>query len=157
MKDDVSYEEFLAAVYEAENEGTENKLLNVKAKAMTVEKVIDGKERSELKDLKQIESLSTIMKSATIGSVKLKGREGVSSPRKKELFGNSPQKGIQGSPMKGEISPRSGQKPLQCFQCEGWGHGWWECPTLENLNWRELVGAVVPPSPGSPGSTLHKA
>ena len=86
MKDDVRYEEFLASVYEAENEGTESKVLNVKARAMTVEKVIDGKERSELKDLKQqIESLSTIMKSATIGSVKLKGREGVSSPRKKEL------------------------------------------------------------------------
>ena len=83
---------------------------------MTVEKVIDGKERSELKDLKQqIESLSTIMKSATIGSVKSKGREGVSSPRKKELFGNSPQKGIQGSPKKGKISLRPGQKLLQCF------------------------------------------
>ena len=32
MKDDVSYEEFLAAVYEAENEGTEGKVLNMKAK-----------------------------------------------------------------------------------------------------------------------------
>ena len=47
MKDDVSYEEFLAAVYEAENEGTESKVLNVKAKAMTVEKIIDDKERNE--------------------------------------------------------------------------------------------------------------
>ena len=37
MKDDVSYEEFLAAVYEAENEGMEGKVLNMKAKAMTVE------------------------------------------------------------------------------------------------------------------------
>ena len=52
------------------------------------------------------------MKSVTIGSVKLKGREGVSSPRKKELFGNSPQKGIQGSPKKGKISLRPGQKPF---------------------------------------------
>ena len=34
-----------AAVYEAENEGTESKVLNVKAKAMTVEKVIDGERR----------------------------------------------------------------------------------------------------------------
>ena len=86
MKDKVSYEEFLAAVYEAENEGMESKALNVKAKAMTVEKVIDDKERNELKDLKQqIESLSTIMKSVTIGSMKQKGREGVSSPWKKEF------------------------------------------------------------------------
>ena len=31
MKEDVGYEEFLAAVYEAENEGSEGKVLNVKA------------------------------------------------------------------------------------------------------------------------------
>ena len=101
MKDDVSYEEFLAAVYEAENEGTESKVLNGKAKAMTVEKVIEERESSELKYLKQqIESMSTIMKSATIGTGKRKGREGVPSPRKKELVGSSPQKRMQGSPKK---------------------------------------------------------
>ena len=32
------------------------------------------------------------MKSATIGSVKTKAREGISSTRKKESFGNTPQK-----------------------------------------------------------------
>ena len=116
MKDDVSYEEFLAIEYEAENEGTESKMLNVKAKAIMVEKVIEERERSELKDLKQqIESLSTIMKSATIDTGKAKGREGVPSPRKKELLGSSPQKRMQGSPKKGKISLRPGQKPLQCF------------------------------------------
>ena len=47
------YEEFLAAVYEAENEGTQGKVLNKKAKAMMVEKVIEEREKSELKDLKQ--------------------------------------------------------------------------------------------------------
>ena len=71
MKDDVSYEEFLAAVYEAENEGTEGKVLNTKAKAMMVEKVIEERGKSKLKDLKQqIESLTTIMKSVTIGTAK---------------------------------------------------------------------------------------
>ena len=62
---------------------------------MTVEKVIEEREKDELKDLKlegQIESLTMIMKSATIGTGKIKGREGTSSPRKKELLGNSPQK-----------------------------------------------------------------
>ena len=52
------------------------------------------------------------MKSATIGTVKTKGREGISSPRKKELLGSSPQKRMQGSPKKGKISLRPGQKPL---------------------------------------------
>ena len=40
LKDDMSYKKFLAAVYEAENEGTEGKVVNMKAKAMMVEKVI---------------------------------------------------------------------------------------------------------------------
>ena len=31
MEDDVGYEEFLAAVYEAENEGTEGKVVAMKA------------------------------------------------------------------------------------------------------------------------------
>ena len=42
----------LAAVYEAETEGSEGKVLNVKAKAMTVEKITDNKEQNELKDLR---------------------------------------------------------------------------------------------------------
>ena len=102
MKEDVGYEEFLAAVYEAETECSEGKFLNVKVKAMTVEKITDNKEQNELKDLKQqIESLTMIMKSATLGSVKSKVVEGVSSPRKNELLKNS-QKGFQGSPKKGK-------------------------------------------------------
>ena len=86
MKEDVGYEELLAAVHEAENEGLEGKLLNVKAKAMTLEKITDNREQNELKDLKeQIESLTPIMKSAMVGIVKPKVMEGVSSPRKKEM------------------------------------------------------------------------
>ena len=93
----VGYEEFLAAVYEAENEGTEGKVVTMKAKPMTVEKVIEEREKSELKDLKQqIKSLTMIMKSATIWTGKTKGREGISSPRKKELLGSLPQKRMQG-------------------------------------------------------------
>ena len=133
----MGYEEFLAAVCEAKNEGTE-----AIAKAMMVEKVTEKREKSELNDLKQQIELSTmIMKSVTIGAVKAEGREGIPSPRKKELLGSSPQKRMQGSPMKGKISLRPGQKPLQCFRCEGWGHGCHECPTPENFNWRELMAA----------------
>ena len=99
MKEDVRYEEFFATVYEAETEGSEGKVLNVKAKAMTVEKITDNKEQNELKDQgKQTESLAMIMKSAAIGNVKPKSVEGVSSLRKKEVLGNSPLKGFQGSP-----------------------------------------------------------
>ena len=85
-----------------------------------------------------------IMKSATIGNVKSKSLEGISSLRKKEVLKNSHQKG----PLK------LGQKPIKCYRCDGWGHGWSEFPTPENLNWRELVGTIVFSTPGSPGSKL---
>ena len=154
MKEEVGYKEFLAVVYEAETEGTEGKLLNVKAKAMTVEKVVDKNEPTDLQDIKQkIESLAMIMKSTTVGNVKLKEGEGVLSPKKKEVFQNSPKKTFQGSPRKGKGISRPGQKPKKCYRCDGWGHGWKECPTLENLNWRELVGAVVSLNMESTGST----
>ena len=52
MKKDVGYKEFLATVYEAETEGMEEKILNVKAKAMMVKKVVEKKEPTDLQDLK---------------------------------------------------------------------------------------------------------
>ena len=73
----------MATVYEAETEGMEGKILNVKAKAMTVER----KEPTDLQDIKQqIELLATIMKIARMGGVKLKEGDGVSSQRRKKCF-----------------------------------------------------------------------
>ena len=87
MKEEVGYEEFLAAVYEAEAEGTEGKILSAKAKAMTVEGIVDKDTPTDLQDLKQqIKSLTTIMKSTTVGNVKMESGEGVLSPKKKETF-----------------------------------------------------------------------
>ena len=117
MKEDVGYEEFLAAVYEAETEGSEGKMLNGKAKAITVEKITDNKEQNELKDLRQqIESLTMIMESATIGNVKSKPVEGISSLRNKELLKNSHQKGFQGSPKKGKGPLKLGAKAYKVLQ-----------------------------------------
>ena len=149
MKEDVGYEEFLATVYEAETEGVEGKILNVKANAMMVKKVVEKKEPTDLQDIKQqIELLATIMKSD--GKCKTKrGRWGFIP-----MFQNSHKKVFQGSPRKGKGVPKPGQKPIKCYRCDGWGHGLKECPTLENLNWRELVAAVVPSTPGSSGSIL---
>ena len=58
---------------------------------MTVEKVVDKNKPTDLQDIKQqIESLATIMKSTTVENVKLKEGERISSPKKKEVFQNSP-------------------------------------------------------------------
>ena len=125
MKEDVGYEEFLAAVYEAETGGSEGKIVNVKAKALTVEKAIKNRGQNELKDLKQhIESPATIMKSATVGSGKPKVTGEVSSPRKKEVASGSPWKLFQGSPRKIKGPLKAGQKPIRCYHCGGWVHGW---------------------------------
>ena len=131
--------------------------MNIKAKALTVEKIVENRESNKLKDLRQqIVSLTTIMKSAAVGGNEPKVMGGVSSPRKKEVSGASPHIGFQGLPrkMKGPLKP--GQKPTKCYRCDGCGHGWRECPTLENLNWRELVGAVVSSTHESPGSTPNQ-
>ena len=40
-------------VYEAETEGTDGKILNIKAKAMTVKKVVEKNEPTDLQDIKQ--------------------------------------------------------------------------------------------------------
>ena len=142
----------MATVYEAETEGTEGKILNVKAKAMTVKKVVDKNEPTDLQDIKQqIELLATIVKSMTVGNVKIMEGEGVSSPKKKEVFRNALKKTFQGSTWKGKGISKPGQRPIKWYRCDGWGHGWKECPTPENLNWRELVGAVVSSNPEGTG------
>ena len=70
MKENVGYEEFPAKVYEAETEESDDKVVNVKAKALTVEKIAENRQSNKLKDLRQqIESLTTIMKSATVGGI----------------------------------------------------------------------------------------
>ena len=72
------------------------------------------------------------------------------------MLGTSPQKGFQGSCRKGKEPLKPGQKPVKCYRCDGWGHGWRECPTPENLNWRELVGAVVSSTPEVLSPHLYK-
>ena len=125
MKDDTGYEDILAAVHEAETEGSEGKVVNFKAKALTVEKIVENRESNEIKDLRQqIESLTTIMKSVTVGDNKPKVTGGVSSPKKKEVSGASPQKWFQGSPRKIKGCLKPGEKPIKCYRCDGCGHGW---------------------------------
>ena len=87
MKEEVGYEEFLATIYKAKTEGTEGKILSAKVKAMTVEKVVDKDEPTDLQDIRQqIKLLATIMKSTMVGNVKMKDGEGVLSPKKEEAF-----------------------------------------------------------------------
>ena len=40
---------------------------------------------------------------------------------------------------------KSGQKPLQCYKCGGWGHMYKECASQGGIDWRGLNGATPPP------------
>ena len=71
MKEDLGYEEFLTAVYEAETEVGKN--IKYKGKGHDGQKVVEKKEPTDLQDIKQqLESLATIMKSAMNGKCKTK-------------------------------------------------------------------------------------
>ena len=132
MKEDIGYEEFLTEVYHSKTEGSKGKIVSAKAKALNVEKVSKNSNHIELKDLKQqIESLAMIIKSPTVGNIKPKMGGGAPSPRKKEVFSNSPWKPPPGSPRRPKepgtavTGPyRPGQKPIKWYCCDGWGHGW---------------------------------
>ena len=87
VKEDVGHEEFLAAAYEAETEGSEGKVLNVKAKVTTVEKVVEKKESADLQNLKQkIRVVSYNYEKCYDGKYEIKKGEGISSPKKKDMF-----------------------------------------------------------------------
>ena len=43
MKEAVGYEEFLVTVYEVKIEGSDGKVVSVKAKALTVEKIVENR------------------------------------------------------------------------------------------------------------------
>ena len=100
----------------------------------------------------QIELLTMIMKSATIGNLKPKVVEGFPPQERKKYLEILLRKGFRGQ-LKGKGPLKPGQKPNKCYRCDGWGHGWRECPTPENLNWGQLVGAIVSSTPRSLGST----
>ena len=100
----------------------------------------------ELKDLKQqIKSLAMIMKGATVGNIKPKKGNGPPPQGKRKclviLLGN-PLKVSPEDPRGLELVPQvllDLAKPMKCYCCDGWGDSWHECPTLEILNWRELI------------------
>ena len=120
---------------------------------MTVEKVVDKNEPTDLQNIKQqIESLATIMKSTRVEKCKTKGERESHLQRRKRCFEILLKKAFQGSPWKGKGISKPGQKPIKCYRCDGWGHGWKQCPTPETLKWRELVGAVVSSNRDSTGS-----
>ena len=146
----VNYRSLLEATEEAEDEVREAR---VRAKSTAAED--DG-----IKDLRDIiETLMSVMKSGTYqnGGMKQNTPQKPTTPNK---FQKKFQDNGQGSPKKSNGPATSsagpfklGQKPYQCYKSGGWGHGFRNCSTLGNVDWRSLSRAKIPPETGTPGPT----
>ena len=146
----VTYQVLLAAIEETESEYNE-----VKTSIKTKNAVVEGEVGiTELKE--KIEALTTVVKSSNIatktpGSPKPKFRfqkkiwtESFKQPGKRKRARYYICRAIQ-----------TRAKPIQCYNCGGWGHGWRNCPTMGNVDWRSLNRAEPPPTrsvlaPGPP-------
>ena len=149
----VTYQALLKALEETESEYVEGKA-SIRAKAAAV---TDENSIAELKD--KIEVLTMVVKSGNVVNARTKPP---GSPKPKSgnkylqkngaVSTNSLTKGK--GPATSAAGPfKMGQKPIQCYNCGGWGHGWRNCPTKGNVDWRSLNRAEPPPEGTAPAPT----
>ena len=139
-KQGTTYKQLLDAAKEAELEFTESRSMSARMKAVGVAEKADSAKIQELNN--RLDSLTATLKANT---VKQKSASAPNSPMKKRNDnGNNPPKSKE--PETSSHGPfRGGKKPIQCFKCGEWGHGWRECPSLGNIAWRRFKGDEPPP------------
>ena len=122
-KKSTTYEVLLTAIKDAETEWIEAKgQLRMKSNVVP--------EQSELDELKErMNKLQATVKSATAKKEKEKKKTGKISPRKED-----PRKYTKGCATTSTGPFKLDQKPMQCYKCKGWGHGWRECATKGNVD-----------------------
>ena len=141
-KESTTYDSLLAAIKEAESEWNESKSqLRVKSAV-----VCDREDQmEELK--KRLDKLTATVKSSNVKE-KPKGN-------KNKTSGDSPRKDEKRKLSRGPATTSAGpfkpsQRTIQCYKCEGWGHGWRECATKGNVDWgrvREEPTPIENPTP----------
>ena len=132
-QESTTYDTLLAAIKDAETEWLEAKgQLRVKGAVVN--------EKTEIDELKiQLEKLQATVKSSNIKKDKDRKKPQKGSPRKED-----PRKQSNG-PATSSAGPfRPDQKPMQCYKCQGWGHGWRECATKGNMDWGRVCGEPNP-------------
>ena len=125
----VTYQALLATLEETENEYCEVRTA-IKSKST----VVEGK--TGITDLREkIEDLTAVVKSSNIAMKSAK------PPKSKFRFQKKDGQSPSNSPVKGKGlgttaagSFKMGQKPIQCYNCGAWGHGWRNCPTTGNVD-----------------------
>ena len=136
----MTYQALLAALEETENDYSEVRTA-IKGKST----VVEGE--TGLADLKEkIDALTAVVKSS---NVTMRPTE---MPKLKFKFQRKNGQSPSNSPVKGKgpgttaAGPfKMGQKPIICCNCGGWGHGWRNCSTTGNVDWRSLNRADPPP------------
>ena len=132
-RESTTYEALLAAMKKAEMEWSETRGQFRMKGAIVVEK----KELDKLKE--RLDKLQATVKSATAKTKKDKKKTPKASPRKDD------QRKVSKGPHTSSAEPfKPNQKPIQCFKCEGWGHGWRECATKGNVDWGRVHGDPAP-------------
>ena len=144
-KPEVTYEELLLETLEAEKDCCSSKSTPAKLKAAVVEQ----EALPSLQKLTQeISALTTVVKSASMGTPKTKtsNNKGKINSLKgngnkgSNTNGNSPRKGK--GPATSAAGPfKPGQKPLQCYKCRGWGHTYKECVSQGGIEDQYIGGA----------------
>ena len=128
-KESTTYDILLAAIKDAETEWLEVKgQLRMKSAVVT-----DKTEIDELRE--KLDKLQATVKSMTAKKEKEKKKTPKASPRKED-----PRKQSKG-PSTSAVGPfKPDQKPMQCYKCQGWGHGWRECAMKGNVDWGRVHG-----------------
>ena len=141
------YEDLLSATHEAGREWTESKV-SARFKGVNVE---EHREEGTTELKSKIYLLTAILRSSNFRVSRPQEKEKAGQGKTTQKSGQGKSKSIPSTPLKGKGpgTPAVGQckgsqKPIQCYNCGGWGHGWRECPSKGNFNWRELSGAQVP-------------
>ena len=132
-RESTTYKVLLAAMKKVETEWSETHAqFRMKGAA-----VVEKKELDKLKE--RLDKLQATIKSATAKTEKDKKKTPKTSPCK-----DDPRKTTKG-PHTSSAGPfRPDQKPMQCYKCKGWGHGWRECATKGNVDWGGCMG-ILPP------------
>ena len=151
-KHTTTYDTLLAAIKQAEMEWSESRApLRIKGA------VVQEKEDEMIELKKRLDQLTATVKSSNI---KPKGRNkngqersptgppGKDCPHITEVKKQLKGPGVSAAgPFKGN------QRPMQCYKCEGWGHGWRECPTKGNVDWGRVRGEPTPRENPDPGTS----
>ena len=123
----MTYEGLLSATHEAETEWTESKV-SARVKGANVKEHKEEK-TAELKS--KIHSLTAILKSSTFRTNKPQGKGKVCQGKSAQIGGQGKSKSTSNTPLKGKGRGTSAagkfkgsQKPIQHYNCWGWGHGW---------------------------------